>query len=51
MFAGEKVDVALPYDVPVGTVLGVLELHDSAFSNGAKVNLQQSRPADSGVAK
>jgi hypothetical protein len=44
LYPGDKVDVALPFDVPTGTAFGVLEVHDSAFSNGAKIGLQQSNP-------
>ncbi len=36
---GSSVDGQLVYDVPVGTQLTEIELHDSMFSNGAKVAL------------
>ncbi|TKJ28391.1 DUF4352 domain-containing protein [Blastococcus sp. CCUG 61487] len=36
---GTGVDGTLVYDVPVGTTLTKLELHDSMFSNGVTVNL------------
>lgn len=36
----QSAEVVLPFDVPVGTELGVLEVHDSAFSNGARLALQ-----------
>lgn len=37
---GNKVTGYLVYDVPAGTELTTLELHDSAFSGGVKVNLK-----------
>jgi hypothetical protein len=36
---GSAVDGTLVYDVPAGTTLTKLELHDSAFSSGVSVNL------------
>lgn len=36
----QSAEVVLPFDVPVGTELGVLEVHDSVFSNGARLALQ-----------
>src|SRR4051795_6537276 len=36
---GTSVDGTLVYDVPTGTTLTKLELHDSAFSGGVSVNL------------
>ncbi|GAB2934639.1 hypothetical protein GCM10027047_33850 [Rhodococcus aerolatus] len=36
---GNSVQVALVYDVPVGTTPTTLELHDSAFSGGTEVSL------------
>jgi hypothetical protein len=36
---GTSVDGTLVYDVPTGTTLTKLELHDSAFSGGVTVNL------------
>jgi hypothetical protein len=36
---GTSVDGTLIYDVPTGTTLTKLELHDSAFSGGVTVNL------------
>jgi hypothetical protein len=36
---GSAVDGQLVYDVPTGTKLTQIELHDSAFSGGVKVNL------------
>lgn len=36
---GSAVDGQLVYDVPVGTKLTQIELHDSPFSGGVKVNL------------
>jgi hypothetical protein len=36
---GSAVDGQLVYDVPAGTKLTQIELHDSAFSGGVKVNL------------
>jgi hypothetical protein len=36
---GQSADVTLPFDVPIGTQLGVLEVHDSAFSDGAQIAL------------
>ena len=38
--AGQSAEVILPFDVPVGTPMGVLEVHDSAFSGGARIALQ-----------
>lgn len=40
MNPGSAVDGQLVYDVPVGTQLTQIELHDSMFSGGVKVNLQ-----------
>jgi len=37
---GFKIQVALVFDVPAGTVPTTLELHDSMFSGGAKVALR-----------
>ncbi|RBO92490.1 DUF4352 domain-containing protein [Nocardia puris] len=37
---GNSVDVTIVFDVPAGTVPAVLQLHDSAFSGGAKVALR-----------
>ena len=36
LYPGEKADVTLPYDVPVGIAPGVLEVHDSAWSTAQK---------------
>lgn len=36
---GSAVDGQLVYDVPAGTTLTKIELHDSAFSSGVVVNL------------
>ncbi|MFD3591668.1 DUF4352 domain-containing protein [Nocardia sp. NPDC058640] len=37
---GNKIQVVVVFDVPVGTTPAALELHDSAFSNGARVSLR-----------
>lgn len=37
---GNKLDVVLAFDVPVGAVPATLELHDSMLSGGAKVALR-----------
>ncbi|MGK8524738.1 DUF4352 domain-containing protein [Nocardia asteroides] len=37
---GNKVDMVLVFDVPVGAEPATLELHDSAFSGGVKVALR-----------
>ncbi|MGW6729048.1 DUF4352 domain-containing protein [Nocardia sp. NPDC055029] len=37
---GNSVDVVIVFDVPAGTTPTTLELHDSAFSRGAKVALR-----------
>jgi hypothetical protein len=36
---GFELNVKVPFDVPVGTTPAVLEVHDSAFSGGAKIKL------------
>ncbi|OBA71511.1 hypothetical protein A5641_02105 [Mycobacterium sp. 1554424.7] len=36
---GFDLNVKVPFDVPVGTTLATIEVHDSAFSDGAKVRL------------
>jgi hypothetical protein len=38
---GNRIDTVVSFDVPAGTPAGVLELHDSAFSDGVKVQLTQ----------
>jgi hypothetical protein len=40
MNPGFSVNVEVPFDVPPGTPLSAIELHDSAFSGGATVNLR-----------
>ena len=40
MNPGFSVKVWVPFDVPPGTEVAVVELHDSAFSDGAWVNLK-----------
>ena len=40
MNPGFSVKVWVPFDVPPGTEVAVMELHDSAFSDGAWVNLK-----------
>lgn len=37
---GNSVDVVVVFDIPAGTTPAALELHDSAFSGGAKVALR-----------
>lgn len=37
---GNTLTGSLLYDIPVGATLTTIELHDSAFSGGVKVNLQ-----------
>ena len=37
---GNTLNSKVVFDVPVGTALGQLELHDSAYSGGVKVSLQ-----------
>ncbi|MFF2550274.1 DUF4352 domain-containing protein [Nocardia sp. NPDC058058] len=37
---GNKLSVSIPFDVPKGTVPAAIELHDSAFSGGARVALK-----------
>jgi hypothetical protein len=36
---GFDLNVMVPFDVPVGTTLATIEVHDSVFSDGAKVKL------------
>ncbi|GJO25565.1 DUF4352 domain-containing protein [Mycobacterium marinum] len=36
---GFELNVVVPFDVPVGTTPAMLEVHDSAFSGGAKIKL------------
>ncbi|KZS61098.1 hypothetical protein A4G27_16555 [Mycobacterium kansasii] len=36
---GFDLNVKVPFDVPTGTTIATIELHDSAFSDGAKVRL------------
>ncbi|AGZ50711.1 DUF4352 domain-containing protein [Mycobacterium kansasii] len=37
---GFDLNVKVPFDVPAGTTIATIELHDSAFSNGARVRLK-----------
>ncbi|MEV6067427.1 DUF4352 domain-containing protein [Nocardia sp. NPDC052001] len=37
---GNKLSVSIPFDVPKGTIPAAIELHDSAFSGGARVALK-----------
>lgn len=39
MNPGFTISVLVPFDVPLGTAPDVVELHDSAFSGGARVKL------------
>jgi hypothetical protein len=41
---GNAIEVKLAFDIQVGTPVGVMELHDSMFSGGAKVALQPPGP-------
>lgn len=36
---GFDLNVMVPFDVPVGTTLATIEVHDSAFSGGAKIKV------------
>jgi hypothetical protein len=40
MNPGFTITTQVPFDVPVGTTASAIEVHDSAFSGGAKINLQ-----------
>jgi hypothetical protein len=35
------INVAVPFDIPPGTNPTVIELHESAFSRGVKVRLEE----------
>ena len=39
MNPGGSVTMKVPFDVPAGTLPTVIELHDSAFSEGARVQV------------
>ena len=39
MKPGFKITVEVPFDVPTGTLPAAIELHDSVFTGGARVQL------------
>jgi hypothetical protein len=39
MNPGFNLALKVPFDVPTGTVRAAIELHDSVFSNGARVQV------------
>jgi hypothetical protein len=39
MEPGFKITMKVPFDVPAGTLPGAIELHDSVFTDGARVQL------------
>jgi hypothetical protein len=39
MNRGFNIALKVPFDVPTGTVHAAIELHDSVFSNGARVQV------------
>jgi hypothetical protein len=47
---GNSIDATVSFDVPPGTQLSKVELHDSAFSGGVKVYLQQGADGADGAA-
>jgi len=46
---GNSIDATVSFDVPPGTQLSAVELHDSAFSGGVKVYLQQGADGADGA--
>jgi hypothetical protein len=39
MKPGFKITLKVPFDVPTGTLPATIELHDSVFSDGARVRV------------
>lgn len=39
MKPGFKITMKVPFDVPTGTLPAAIELHDSVFTDGARVRL------------